>query len=228
VKKIPIFIFFTLFIVCSLSAQIVVPGPQMNNGQSGELMSGAVWVYRNSGTLRYHKADADVDTMSAVGVNFITCDTVGEPMQPYYGGMVVGWPDALQKGADYYLSSTAGTMSVTKPNTGSYQRLGYAADTFLFVIQIGPRQINYLEARAELDFVETDEDFSFSTETISVPGASVGDIVVLGIPGEIYGGFAQFSAYVSATDIVSIRFLNMSPIAQDLASAVFSVKVFKQ
>ena len=218
-------VFCFLFLAQVVAAQVVVPGPQMNNGQSGEIMSGAVWVYRNSGTLRYHKADADTDTMSAVGVNFIECDTAGELMQPYYGGMVVGWPSSLTKGADYYLSSTAGEMTATKPNTGSYQRLGYAADTFLFVIQIGPLQINYLEGSATMDFPDTDEDFGSNTLTATVTGAEVGDAVVVSISS--YETFGLYQAWVSSANTVSVRFLNFSVVATDPPSRTVKIKVFK-
>jgi len=127
-----------LLIVCSLSAQIV-QFSQMANGQAGEAFTAPSWLYRNTGTLRYHKADADTDTMQAVGISFISSSTSGDFIQVYFSGMVLDFPTALQPGATYYLSTTAGAMTATIPTSGSYQKLGFAADSFTFIIQISPR-----------------------------------------------------------------------------------------
>lgn len=136
-KKILLFIFLTLHL-CNLSAQLV-QFPQMANGQAGESLTAPTWLYRNSGTLRYHKADADMDTMAVVGVSFISATTPGDFTQVYFSGYALDWPTALRPGATYYLSTTAGTMTSEKPTSGSYQKLGIAADTFQFIIQISPR-----------------------------------------------------------------------------------------
>ena len=123
---------------CSLSAQLV-QFPMLANGQAGEAFTAPAWVYPNSGTKRLMKADADVDTMTAVGVSFITATTAGDFVQVYFSGMSIEWPTALQVGKSYYLSSTAGQMTATIPTSGSYQRLGYAQDSFTFIISISPR-----------------------------------------------------------------------------------------
>lgn len=153
-KKILLLFFLTVHL-CNLSAQLV-QFPQMANGAAGESFTAPTWLYRNSGTLRYYKADADTDTMAAVGVSFLTATTPGDFTQVYFSGYALDWPTALQPGATYYLSGTSGQMTVSRPRTGGFQELGFAADTFTFVIRITP-WVNLSAPKTEIaTFVEDD------------------------------------------------------------------------
>ena len=83
-----------------------------------------------------------------------------------------------------------------------------------------------LSATATLNFSNTlgggKEDL-----TISVTGAAAGDPVVLGVPIAAMATDGVFIAWVSATDVVTVRFANNSGTAIDPASGSFKVFVLK-
>ena len=60
--------------------------------------------------------------------------------------------------------------------------------------------------------------------TISVPGAAVGDEVVMSLPAAPAAGLV-FNAFVSATDTVTIRASNITASPIDPAAATFGVIV---
>jgi hypothetical protein len=62
--------------------------------------------------------------------------------------------------------------------------------------------------------------------TITVPGVSVNDIVVLGLPATVNAGVV-FDARVSAADTVTVRALNITAAPIDPASAQYEVVVLK-
>jgi hypothetical protein len=81
-----------------------------------------------------------------------------------------------------------------------------------------------LTGSATLDFASTGSG-AVADLTITVTGASVGDVVVLGVPNGSVTATATFTAWVSATDTVTVRF---SPKAtEDPASGTFKVRVIK-
>lgn len=63
--------------------------------------------------------------------------------------------------------------------------------------------------------------------TMAVPGAALGDVVALGIPNAAVVANTIFMAWVSATDVVSIRIINNSAAAVDPVSGTFKVRVYK-
>ena len=77
---------------------------------------------------------------------------------------------------------------------------------------------------ATLDFPSTAAQ-SESDLTISVPGAVLGDVVVLGVPNAATTASSVYSAWVSATDVVTVRFSNYGAVARDPASGTFTVVV---
>ena len=77
---------------------------------------------------------------------------------------------------------------------------------------------------ATLDFPSTAAQ-SESGLTISVPGAVVGDVVALGVPNAATTATSVYSAWVSATDVVTVRFSNYGAVARDPASGTFTVVV---
>lgn len=82
-------------------------------------------------------------------------------------------------------------------------------------------------ASAALNFAST-ADGATSDLTMTVTGATVGDMVLLGIPnGAQPAGGVWYQAWVSAADTVSIRLYNESGAAVDPASDTFSVMVVR-
>jgi hypothetical protein len=84
-----------------------------------------------------------------------------------------------------------------------------------------------LSASATLDFPSTASS-SHSDLTISVTGAAVGDPVALSFPSSGSLGGPIYQAFVSAADVVTVRFINIRHnAAQDPASGTFRVTVIK-
>lgn len=80
---------------------------------------------------------------------------------------------------------------------------------------------------ATLDFGNTLAG-TVSDLTVTVTGAVDGDAVTIGVPNGSYPAMGTFTAWVSATNTVTIRFANNSlTLAQDPASGTFRVSVLK-
>lgn len=87
-------------------------------------------------------------------------------------------------------------------------------------------KVNPLTGSAALDFPSTSAQTS-SDLTISVTGAADGDVVALGVPNAAVGANSSFTAWVSSSNTVTVRFNNYSSGAIDPASATFNVRVIK-
>ncbi len=85
---------------------------------------------------------------------------------------------------------------------------------------------HFLTASATLDFSSAAAQTSAEL-TITVIGAADGDVVSVGIPNASANANSTFTARVSATDTVSIKFNNYSSAAIDPAPGTFKVTVFK-
>jgi hypothetical protein len=84
-----------------------------------------------------------------------------------------------------------------------------------------------LTGSAPLDFPSTGHGNSADL-TFTVTGASEGDVVALGIPNASIVANASFTAWVSATDTITVRFNNYaSSGSSDPANGTFKIKVFK-
>lgn len=81
-----------------------------------------------------------------------------------------------------------------------------------------------LSVSAVLDFPSTLAN-STSTLTITSTGAVVGDVVTIGTPVPDSG--CLYYAYVSASNAITVRFINMTIMAVDPASATFKTKILK-
>lgn len=81
-------------------------------------------------------------------------------------------------------------------------------------------------ASAALDFPSTGGRLSADL-TVTLTGAVVGDLVILGVPNDSIMPNSCFTAWVSATNTVTVRFNNYSVDTQDPASGTFTVAVFK-
>jgi hypothetical protein len=79
---------------------------------------------------------------------------------------------------------------------------------------------------ATLDFTSTTSGTS-SDLTITVTGASDGDVVYVGVPNASVNANTSFSAWVSTSNTVTVRFNNYSSGAVDPASGTFRVSVIK-
>lgn len=77
---------------------------------------------------------------------------------------------------------------------------------------------------ATLDFASTNAQTSTDL-TITVTGAATGDVVILGVPNGSVNANTCFTAWVSATNTVTVRFNNYSSGAVDPASGTFRVSV---
>lgn len=86
---------------------------------------------------------------------------------------------------------------------------------------------NEISGSATLDFPSTGHGNSADL-TFTVTGASEGDVVALGIPNASIVANASFTAWVSATDTITVRFNNYASSGNsDPASGTFKIKVFK-
>jgi hypothetical protein len=85
---------------------------------------------------------------------------------------------------------------------------------------------NEISGSATLDFPSTNNG-NKSDLTITVTGAAEGDVVSLGMPNSVNLNHSCFTAWVSNTNEVTVRFSNYGTGALDPVSATFKVKVFK-
>lgn len=122
------------------------------------------------------------------------------------------------------LKFTSGT-SLTTPESGTVEYDGndfYAtpSDAKRYVLVRG------LKGSATLDFPSTAAQSS-SELTITVTGAADGDVVQVGVPNASSNANSCFTARVSATNTVTVKFNNYSSGAIDPASGTFKVIVLK-
>ncbi len=123
------------------------------------------------------------------------------------------------------VGSTSATPGATLTVLGTFsctQSATVAANSMVGTNQIGA----VLTGTATLDFTSTASQTS-SEFTVTVTGAVDGDPVEVGVINSVYPNDCLFSARVSATDTVSIRFNNYSSSAIDPSSGNFKVVVFK-
>ncbi len=113
----------------------------------------------------------------------------------------------------------AGTLAVT----GAVALAAIAGTTL--ALAGGSALAKYLTASAALDFGSI-LTLAQADLTIAVTGAAVGDNVALGLPAAPEAGMS-FMAFVSATDVVTVRATNTSGSTIDPASATYRVAVFK-
>jgi hypothetical protein len=120
------------------------------------------------------------------------------------------------------LKINAGT-NLTTPEDGAIEYDG--TDYFLTVSTTRYILTRSLGATAVLDFGNTLASTS-SDLTVSVTGAAVGDAVSIGIPAAPNAN-SSFTAWVSASDVVTVRFNNYSTLPIDPSSGTFKVRIIK-
>lgn len=85
--------------------------------------------------------------------------------------------------------------------------------------------VRTLSVIATLDFASVSAAGT-GTLTVTCPGASIGDIVAIGLPATVNAGIV-FDARVSAADTITIRASNITASPIDPASATYEFVVFK-
>lgn len=65
---------------------------------------------------------------------------------------------------------------------------------------------------------------STATLTVAVPGARVGDIVLMALPATVSAGVV-YDARVSASDVVTVRAINITASPVDPAAGLFDIVV---
>ena len=125
--------------------------------------------------------------------------------------------------------SQSSIVGITSPR---YGLLAFSTDSAKFQVYDSLRS-SWFEipkcttATAILDFPSTAAGAS-SDLTITVTGASVGDVVDLGVDNASVVANSQYTAWVSSTNTVTVRFGNLQLVsAIDPPSGTFKVKVFK-
>ncbi len=121
------------------------------------------------------------------------------------------------------LKFTAGS-NLSTPENGAVEYDG----TNYFATSGGTRYVltRTLTATTSLDFPNTSSQ-DYSDLTITVTGAANGDAVSLGVPNGVIHGMTNYSAWVSATDTVTVRFTNYSGGSINPASSSFRIAVIK-
>ncbi|MES2430366.1 MAG: hypothetical protein V4556_05475 [Bacteroidota bacterium] len=83
-----------------------------------------------------------------------------------------------------------------------------------------------LSGSATLDFPNTGSG-SVADLDITVTGASSGDVVALGIPNSAVSGTATYTAWVSSSNTVTVRFSPKNILGENPSSGLFKVRVIK-
>ena len=85
---------------------------------------------------------------------------------------------------------------------------------------------NTLSTSATLDFAST-SSASSSDLTVTLTGATLNDVVILGVPNGAVLPNTCYTAWVSATNTVTVRFNNYSALSANPASGTFTIKIIK-
>ena len=122
------------------------------------------------------------------------------------------------------LKFTSGT-NMTTPEDGAVEYNG--TDYFVTTGSTRYTLMKALNGSATLDFPSTSPN-TYSDLTITVTGASTGDVVSLGAGASPGVANTSFFAWVSASNTVTVRFNNAdASLTADPGSATFKVSVFK-
>ncbi|MET0392683.1 MAG: hypothetical protein ABW019_06060, partial [Chitinophagaceae bacterium] len=121
------------------------------------------------------------------------------------------------------LKFTSGT-NLTTPENGAVEYDG----TNYFATSGSTRYVlsKTLTATSALNFGSTSAQSS-SDLTITITGAADGDAVSLGVPNAAVNANSSYTAWVSASNTVTVRFNNYSSASIDPSSATFRVSVVK-
>ena len=104
--------------------------------------------------------------------------------------------------------------------------LAYSTNHAPLTIGNGNAIVKYITATAALDFDSTLTNLS-NDKTITLTGALVGESVILGVPNAAVNANTCYTAWVSATNTVTVRFNNYSAGTVNPTSATFRVSVLQ-
>jgi hypothetical protein len=139
-----------------------------------------------------------------------------------FGGLGLVSGVASASGSPLKFTSGVSTQTVKEAGAVNYDgsNLTLSDATYAYTLS------KTLTASATLDFASTAA--STSTDlTITVTGAVLNDIVSFGVPNGSVNANSCYTAWVSATNTVTIRFNNYSALPIDPASGTFKVSVIK-
>lgn len=140
--------------------------------------------------------------------------STSDPVLTAIVGVGPSLPSACRpNGGKFTLFDLTVTSGSNKP--GIYRCVGSS-----YALQVP----NVLTGSASLDFPSTSAQSS-SDLTITVTGAATGNVVDVGVPNASVLSNSSFTAWVSATNTVSVRFNNYSSGAQNPAAGTFKVAV---
>ncbi len=192
---------------CSTPQTTNIPGTPGGPGNDGI-----------NGLNAYTTITADF-TIPAVGSNVTVAVTNAN-------WMVEGQNIVMEGPASFQVVSVTSSTSVILKFLGYIYDLspGVTIASGTGVSPSGPQPFTALKATATLNFGNTLAQTSADL-TLAVPGASVGDIVCLGIPNSAVNADSCYTAWISAVDVCTIRFNNYSAAPINPASADFSVLI---
>jgi hypothetical protein len=134
-----------------------------------------------------------------------------------------------QTGGVYTNTTLSGDATITSGGVVALKNTGTAGSYYKVTTDAQGRVTAgtaLLTGSATLDFPSTAAQSS-SELTITVSGASDGDVVSIGVPNASSNANSCYTARVSATNTVTVKFNNYSAAAIDPASGVFKVTIFK-
>lgn len=152
----------------------------------------------------------NLQTMNSALVQKVDWTDADNKFAPIIGDVVFKGNKAFESALTL---STAGSLPNHAVNVGQMQA---------YVTTV----MNVINASATLDFSAT-EIQNNNDLTVSVPGAALGDIVVLGVPAESIRFNSLFCAWVSAPNVVTVRYNLYGSASQNPASGVFKIRVMK-
>lgn len=187
-------------------------------------------VIRISSTNTYTTAVQGTNESSATAVGIVTVVTDANNFEFVSAGEITTGVPSGAAGTSYWLSTGAGNMTSTKPTTlGNYITpiLEIVETSVKAIVNIQPPYLNALKVltgSATLNFAST-ASLGTTDLTITVTGAATGDQVSLGLPATPSAG--TYTAWVSATNTVKVRFSNHTGATVDPGSATFTAIVFQ-
>lgn len=148
----------------------------------------------------------------------------------FVGGNSISTPNTSRNNTDKMGSFYFVGVGLTNIEAIALSNAVTKAATTLGIAQTTDRISNpyYISGSATLDFGSTSAGTS-SDLTIPVNGVSTGQSVIIGIPPASTLSNGTFTAWVSAANVVTVRFTNPNLVsALDPASGLFTVKVIQQ
>lgn len=199
----------------------------------GDTQSGTIGIGTGTGvqTLNFGTGGTGAKTINIGTGAVANTIVIGNSTANTSTGINIAAPTAqLHLGAGYAtanngapLKFTAGT-NLTTPENGSVEYDG----TNYYVTSGSTRYTlaKTLTTTASLNFGNTNTNSSRDL-TIAVNGAALGDVVMLGVPSSAVNNNSCYTAWVSATNTVTVRFNNYSSAAINPGAGTFRVTVLK-